>query len=83
MYTIIEDIIAVDGSGNLEFRHALDKRYRASPEFRNMLATLSLFWSIPGLLVAGGVTAAIWTVPLGVAFGIGKLPSLVPSCSAD
>lgn len=71
VYTIIEDIIAVDGSGNLQFRAALDKRYQASPEFRNMLAKLSLFWSIPGLAIAAGVTAAIWTVPIGVAFGIG------------
>lgn len=83
VYTIIEDIIAVDGSAGLHFRGALDKRYQASSEFRNMLATMSLFWSIPALLIAGGVTAAIWTVPIGVAFGIGKSSLLALPCSAD
>lgn len=73
VYTIIEDVIAVDGSGGLAFREALDRRFQASPEFRHMLATLSLFWSVPALLVAGGCTAVIWTVPIGVAYGVGEL----------
>ncbi len=44
IYTIIEDIIAVDtGSGRL-YREALDARYEASPLFRRMLYQLNLFW---------------------------------------
>lgn len=72
VYSLIEDVIAVEGSGGRAFREALDKRYQASPEFRNMLAKISLFWSLPALAVAGGVTAVIWTVPKSVAFGVGE-----------
>lgn len=70
-YTMIEDIVAVDGHGGLDYRVALDLRYRSSQEFQSLLAKMSLFWSIPALIVGGGVTAAVWTTPDPVAFGIG------------
>lgn len=72
VYTLIEDVIAVEGSGGCTFRERLDNRYRASPEFRNMLAKISLFWSTPALAIAGGTTAVVWTVPNSVASGVGR-----------
>lgn len=73
IYTIMEDVVAVDGNGGRAFRETLDQRYKASPQFRSMLAKLSLFWSIPGLGVATAVTVIVWTTSIPVAFGIGKL----------
>lgn len=77
VYTIIEDIVAVDGNGGRRYREALDQRYKASPQFRSMLAKLSLFWSIPALGVAAAVTAIVWTTPIPVAFGIGMFKLLL------
>ncbi|KAL2883162.1 hypothetical protein SGCOL_001350 [Colletotrichum sp. CLE4] len=46
IYSLIEDICAVDGSGGTEFRVALDKRYEASHVFRAMLKRVGLFWAV-------------------------------------
>lgn len=46
IYPLIEDICAVDGSGNTEFRRNLDRRYAASSVFRNMLQRLGIFWTL-------------------------------------
>lgn len=72
VYHIIEDIIAVEGHGGQAYRVALDKRFQASSEFRSMLVKVSLFWSVPALVICGGVFAVVFTVPATVAFGIGR-----------
>lgn len=65
IYTIAEDIIAVDAGAGRAYREALDARYQASPLFRRMLYQLNLFWvfetssgaALPGwkpLLTASG-----------------------------
>jgi len=46
IYSLIEDICAVDGSGGTEFRIALDRRYEASHVFRAMLRRLGIFWAV-------------------------------------
>lgn len=71
VYTIIEDVVGVDGHGEVDYRHALDVRYRASKEFRVMLAKMSLFWSVPALVVGGVTTAVVWTTSDSVAFAVG------------
>ncbi|ORY70896.1 uncharacterized protein BCR38DRAFT_453594 [Pseudomassariella vexata] len=45
IYSLIEDICAVDGSGGTEFREALERRYEASHVFRAMLRRLGEFWA--------------------------------------
>lgn len=72
VYHVIEDIIGVEGHGGQAYRIALDKRYHASQEFRNMLVKISLLWSVAALAISGGVTAVIFTVPATVAFGVGE-----------
>ena len=71
VYTVIEDVVAVDGQGGKAYRTALDERYRASPLFQRMLLHISFFWSFGALLMAGLLTVVIYTVPVEVAFGIG------------
>ena len=79
IYTIIEDIIAVDGGAGRQYRKALNERYEASPMFRRMLWKINLFW-IAGGIIVGAVIIGIcyadsvdplvgygigWTVPFG------------------
>jgi hypothetical protein len=44
VYIMIEDIVAVNGGGQKEYRQALDARYKASPVFRRMLLVLTWVW---------------------------------------
>ncbi|KAI9814761.1 MAG: hypothetical protein M1827_003027 [Pycnora praestabilis] len=71
LFAIIEDAIAVDGHGGYPYREALTARYEASPMFRQMLVSLTFFWSISAITVAAASTAVIFTVPVTVAYGIG------------
>ena len=71
VYSVIEDVVGVDGNGGRPFREALDARYRASPRFQRMLVQLSFFWSLPALLLAGGLSGIIFAVTRTVGFGIG------------
>lgn len=46
IYSLIEDICAVDGSGGTGFRVAFDTRYEASHVFRAMLRRLGIMWAV-------------------------------------
>jgi hypothetical protein len=83
IYYIVEDIVAVNSGGGRPFREGLAARYKASPIFRKMIRDQSLFWSIPGLLVAAACTVVVVIneVPEPVSYGIGTLQSTSPeSC---
>lgn len=71
IYSIIEDVVAVDGSGGTEFRQRLNLRYMASHYFRQMLHRLTLFWAIGALIAASASTAIIFTCSRNVAYVIG------------
>ena len=68
IYSIIEDVCAVDGSGGTEFRQRLNLRYLSSHHFRLMLHRLTLFWAFGSLGVAVGTTAIIFTTHRNVAY---------------
>lgn len=69
-YTIVEDVVAVDGGGRLEFRQAWRRRYEESLVMRKLLRDLALFWGISGNIVAGGFIALAWTVSDDIGYGI-------------
>ncbi|KAK1970077.1 hypothetical protein LZ32DRAFT_627497 [Colletotrichum eremochloae] len=71
IYSLIEDICAVDGSGGTEFRVALDRRYEASHIFRAMLRRLGIFWAVGAEACAALCTALIFTMSGDVAYTIG------------
>ncbi|KAF1987651.1 hypothetical protein K402DRAFT_462537 [Aulographum hederae CBS 113979] len=71
IYSIIEDVCAVDGSGGTEFRQRLNLRYQASKMFREMLHRLTLFWAFGALAVSASTTAIIFTVNKDVAYVLG------------
>jgi hypothetical protein len=80
IYYIVEDIVAVNSGGGRPFREGLAARYKASPIFRKMIRDQSLFWSVPGLLVASACTVVVVInpVPEPVAYGIGMSHSPPP-----
>ncbi|KAF2491263.1 hypothetical protein BU16DRAFT_469383 [Lophium mytilinum] len=71
VYYLIEDVVAVDGGGGVDYREALNVRYEASPMFRRLLLRLSFFWSIGALAMATIVTILVYAINEGVAYGIG------------
>ncbi|KAF2405399.1 hypothetical protein EJ06DRAFT_453280, partial [Trichodelitschia bisporula] len=71
IYSIIEDVVAVDGSGGTEFRQRLNLRYQASHYFRQMLHRLTLFWAFGALAAASATTAIIFTTERNTAYVIG------------
>lgn len=62
VYTLIEDIIAVNGGAGTKYREELNARYEASPLFRRMLNRLDGFWGFGALTTAATVTALLWTI---------------------
>ncbi|KAF2099138.1 hypothetical protein NA57DRAFT_39372 [Rhizodiscina lignyota] len=71
IYSIIEDVIAVDGSGGTEFRQRLNLRYQASHYFRQMLHRITLFWGFGACAIAVATTVIIFTTSRDVAYVIG------------
>jgi len=71
IYSLIEDICAVDGSGGTEFRTALDTRYAASHIFRTMLRRLGVFWTVGGVACATVCTILIFTIDAEAGYVIG------------
>lgn len=71
VYTLIEDICAVDGSGGTAFREALNRRYEASHIFRTMLRRLGVFWAVGAQAMAVVCTILIFTVSEDAAYAIG------------
>lgn len=71
VYTIVEDIVAVDGGGGQRYREELNARYEASPMFRRMMNRLDGFWGIGALATAGSITAMLWTIPEQIGYWIG------------
>ncbi|KAJ3946201.1 uncharacterized protein N0V96_004561 [Colletotrichum fioriniae] len=71
IYSLIEDVCAVDGSGGTDFRVALDRRYEASHVFRAMLRRLGAFWAVGAEGCAVLCTALIFTLDGEVAYVVG------------
>lgn len=71
IYSIIEDVCAVDGSGGTAFREALNKRYEASHVFRAMLRRLGAFWAFGAQTMAVVCTILIFTIQHEAAYVVG------------
>lgn len=71
IYSIIEDVVAVDGGGGTEFRQRLNLRYMASHKFRQMLHRLTLFWALGSCAIAVLTTVLIFTIQKDAAYVVG------------
>jgi hypothetical protein len=80
VFTLVEDIVGVDGAGGREYREALLARYETSPRFRKMIAEQNWFWAVGALVDGIGTMVVIWTVPERVAYGVGECPLIVCLC---
>ena len=77
IYTFIEDVVAVDGSGGTAFRERLNVRYEASHYFRQMLHRLTLFWGFGAEGAAILTTALVFTLEGEAAYAVGwSLPGV-------
>ncbi|KAK6393914.1 hypothetical protein LTR65_002291 [Meristemomyces frigidus] len=71
IYSIIEDVCAVDGSGGTTFRENLNKRYEASHVFRAMLRRLGAFWAVGAEGMAVLTTILVFTLSGEAAYCVG------------
>ncbi|CAI4212048.1 unnamed protein product [Parascedosporium putredinis] len=71
IYSLVEDICAVDGGGGTAYREALDTRYEASHIFRAMLRRLGVFWAVGAEAMAVLCTILIFTLSVDYAYTIG------------
>jgi hypothetical protein len=71
IYSIIEDVVAVDGSGGTEYREALNRRYEASHVFRAMLRRLGVFWAVGAEGMAVVTTIIVFTINGEAAYVVG------------
>ena len=71
IYSIIEDVCAVDGSGGTAFRENLNRRYEASHVFRAMLRRLGMWWAGGAQAMAVVTTIVIFTVSKDAAYVVG------------
>ncbi|KAH9851656.1 hypothetical protein C2E23DRAFT_234105 [Lenzites betulinus] len=70
-YTLVEDIVAVDGGGCVEFRQAWRIRYEHSVIMRRIVRITSIWWGASGCLFAGAFIAIAWTTAEDIGYGIG------------
>ncbi|KAH9851653.1 hypothetical protein C2E23DRAFT_732778 [Lenzites betulinus] len=71
VYTMVEDIVAVDGGGCVEFRQAWRIRYEHSAIMRRIVRITSIWWGASGCLFAGAFIAIAWTTADDIGYGIG------------
>lgn len=76
LYTIIEDVVAVDGGQGLQFRELFNQRYLASMPIRKLLREMDLLWGVSGVAVAAALVGLIFKLHNeDISWIIGKLPS--------
>lgn len=70
-YTIIEDVIAVDGNGMVDFRQAWRDRYEASAVMRKLIRDTALGWGISGVVIGGVLVVAAQKASTDTGYGLG------------
>ena len=71
VYYIVEDVVAVDGNGGLDYREAWTARYKSSTVFRSMIWNLSVVWMLTFYVLAGVFTALVFVLPKGATYAVG------------
>jgi hypothetical protein len=71
IYYIVEDVVAVDGGGGVEYREAFVARYDSSPIFRGMIWNLSVVWMLWFYVFAVLFTVLVFTLPKMTVYAVG------------
>ena len=74
VYTMVEDVIGVDGRGGRDFRQRWKDRYTQSERFREMCYRQTIFWGVGITVCAALTTGVVFAegVDEYVAYGIGE-----------
>lgn len=71
VYYIVEDVVAVDGGGGIEYRKAFVARYDSSPIFRRIIRNTSVAWMTCFYVLAALFTALVFTLPKAAVYAVG------------
>lgn len=71
IFYIVEDIVAVDGDGGIEYRKAFGARYDSSPIFRKLIRDLSLIWTLYFYVFATLFTILVFKLPVAAVYAVG------------
>ncbi|TID26311.1 hypothetical protein E2P81_ATG00786 [Venturia nashicola] len=71
IFYIVEDVVAVDGEGGVEYRRAFNSRYEESHIFSDMIWELSVAWMVGFYLMAILVTALVMKLPVAAVYAVG------------
>ncbi len=71
VYYIVEDVVAVDGNGGIEYREAFTARYESSEVFRGMIWMLSLLWMVAFYVFAGVFAVLVFRLPREAVYAVG------------
>lgn len=71
VYYIVEDVVAVDGNGGLEYREAWTERYETSPIFCNMIWNLSVVWMVTFYVFAVIFVVLVFALPWQAVYAVG------------
>lgn len=71
IFYIVEDVVAVDGGGGVEYRKAFVARYASSLVFRQMIWNLSVVWMLYFYVFAVLFTVLVFTLPKMAVYAVG------------
>jgi hypothetical protein len=71
IFYIVEDVVAVDGNGGVEYREAFAARYEGSEIFRNMIWNLSMAWMLSFFALGAVITALVLVLPVASVYAVG------------
>lgn len=71
IFYIVEDVVAVDGNGAVEYREAFGARYESSEMFQGMIWTLSVVWMASFYILAAVFTALTFVLPATATYAVG------------
>jgi hypothetical protein len=71
VYYIVEDVVAVDGNGGIEYREAFTARYNGSPIFRQMIWTLSVLWMVAFYIFSIVFAILVFQLPMAAVYAVG------------
>ncbi|KAF2671105.1 hypothetical protein BT63DRAFT_453488 [Microthyrium microscopicum] len=71
IFYIVEDIVAVDGCGGMDYRKAFGARYDNSIIFRRMIWNLSGLWMLFFYASATLFTILVFTLPVATVYAVG------------
>jgi hypothetical protein len=71
IFYIVEDVVAVDGNGGVEYREAFGKRYEGSEMFRVMIWNLSMCWMLAFYVLGAVVAVLVMILPVASVYAVG------------